>query len=437
MTPLPAFDVSHRYSSRGRKIVTEGEVTRVMLSTALGKDKVALVVLVTCLFTTSLGVGLIVPLLPVYAESLGASGLWIGLIFGANPFIRATLMLVFGSLSDRRGRKRFITLGLMGYFCVSLSFVLASRAIHLLLLRLLQGAFSAMVTPVARAYAGDLSPPGREGAVMGLVNFGFFAGFGAGPVLGGILADQLGMNAPFYGMAILSILSAATVHMLVPERPPRSTGQGEETRSLNGPTMLRNDVVRGLIAVRGLVALGRGIFSTLLPLLGRLTLGLTGTEVGLVVTTRALLSSLLQPACGALADRHNRKWLVTGGIVLAPLALYAVPFARELGQLMAAAAMLGISAGVSVPAATAIAVDQGRQYGMGSVMGLIGMCQSFGMAGGAVIGGALRDLVGVGGAFQAASILSVMGIVLFLWHTRHYHFDPRGSSARNLARKLQ
>ncbi|MFO8060997.1 MAG: MFS transporter [Bacillota bacterium] len=388
-----------------------------------------LTALVLAMFSMNVGVSLIMPLLPIYSESLGASGFLVGAIFAANPFVRGAMMATFGSLADRREKKAILRVGLMGYVAVALGFILAATAVHLLILRILQGVVSAMLAPVARAYAGQMSPRGRQGAVMGTMNAGFFAGFAAGPLIGGVLADLFGMDAPFLAMAGLGTLALILVHRSVPQQYP-APNSGAERRSEVSQMfkMLRNDIIRGLLLMRSSVAMGRGIFSALLPLFAQMVLSLSSTQIGLVVTLRALLSSLLQPGFGRVADRHNRKWLAVGGFALAPLAFFLIPYSRSMGHLLLLTGMLGLSTGISVPALTSLTVDRGRVYGMGRLMGMEGMFQSFAMATGSILGGTAMDLFGFDRAFTAAAVISAAGLLCSQWFLRGY--TERATTAR-------
>ncbi len=386
--------------------------------------------LIIAMFSVNFGVGMIIPLLPIYSEAMGASGLMIGLIYGANPFVRGASMLTFGSLADRRGKKMFLELGMTGYLLAAVGFVFASTPIHLLSLRVGQGLLSAMIAPVARAYAGQLSPARFEGRIMGMINAGFFAGFAAGPLVGGVLADGFGMTAPFMAMAMLSGAAAIMVYLFVPDQGPAAVGSGGPKRTERDRyfEMMRNDTVRGILAIRSSVAMGRGIFSALLPIFAQGIVGLSSAQVGLVVSVRPLLSAVLQPGFGRVADRHNRKWLAVGGFLLAPLAFFLVPWTSNLAQLLLLACLLGLSTGISVPAATSIAVDRGREYGMGRIMGLEGMWQSFAMAIGSTAGGAFLDGFGYSNAFRAAGAIGFAGIGLSLYFLRNYqdtHLIPR------------
>ena len=147
-------------------------------------------ILALSIFSSLLGSGIIAPLLPLYADSLGASGVWLGAIFAGFAVSSTISTPIFSKLSDRQGRKRYISTGLFFFGVTSVGFIWASSVYELTLIRFLQGIAGGMIIPIARAYIGDLAPEGEEGKWMGYSNAAFFAGFGVGPLLGGVLAER-------------------------------------------------------------------------------------------------------------------------------------------------------------------------------------------------------------------------------------------------------
>jgi MFS family permease len=379
-------------------------------------DRKAFYALLLAMLTTSLGVGLIVPLLPVYAQTLGASGFWIGLIFGANPLVRGLFTLIMGSLADRRDKKTLMIAGLAGYAVAAFGFMLSTSPAQLFLARVAQGAFSAMVMPVARAYAGELAPKGREGVTMGQFALAFTLGFAFGPLAGGTLNDLYGLAAPFWGMAGMSLTACLFVWRFVPRRPAtrRAARRGLDLRPLADRQIV------GLIAGRMFVELGRGIFSALMPLIGASVLGLSSAQTGFVVTLRSATESTMQPLSGKAADRFNRRSICQLGFLIMPVALLLTPGITSYAGLGACAVLLGMGAGISVPAAAAIAVDKGRTYGMGSMMGIDSTAQALGMAAGSTLGGTLMELYSTRVAFVAAAALALCGLTVFTVLTRGY-----------------
>ena len=233
-----------------------------------------------------LGVGIIVPLLPFYAESLGASGLWIGVIFSGFSISRSIFMPIVGRWSDKKGRKIFIAIGLLIYALISLGYILSDSVADLVTVRLIQGFSAAMIIPIAFAYIGEISPKDREGRYMGIFSVSLFAGFGLGPLLGGVLYDQFGLDADFYAMGGLCWLAFFLVLLLLPEL--HLYRKFEHPRSYI--EIIRSPLTKGLIFFRFSTAFTRGLLITFVPLFAHSSLGLTSSQTGIILSSNKLLT---------------------------------------------------------------------------------------------------------------------------------------------------
>ena len=178
-------------------------------------------ILVLSIFSSMLGVGIIAPLLPLYAENLGATGIGLGIIFGGFSISRAIIMPIAGRLSDQSGRKLILGIGLLAFAIISPGYLWADSVIDLSLVRFFHGIAAGMIIPIAQAYVGDISPEGEEGKWMGYFNASFFAGFGFGPLMGGALTEHFGMNVAFYSMGGLNLLAFLVAVLLLPESSRR------------------------------------------------------------------------------------------------------------------------------------------------------------------------------------------------------------------------
>ncbi|MBW1863565.1 MAG: MFS transporter [Deltaproteobacteria bacterium] len=126
-------------------------------------NKKAFAVIAFSMFVSMLGFGIVVPLLPIYADKLGATGLEIGIMYAAFgithaiflPFMHAIFLPFIGKLSDRMGRKIFLCLGLLSLTFVSIGFIWVQNAFHLIVIRTMQGIATTMHLPIAQAYVGD------------------------------------------------------------------------------------------------------------------------------------------------------------------------------------------------------------------------------------------------------------------------------------------
>jgi MFS family permease len=371
-------------------------------------------ILALSIFSSMLGVGLIAPILPLYAESMGATG--IGVIFASFSISRTVFIPIIGRLSDRWGRKVFICPGILAYALISIGYVWAAQVPELTLIRLLHGAAAGMIIPIAQAYIGDLAPNGQEGTWMGYFNAAFFMGFGFGPLMGGILSDSLGINASFYGMGILNLLAFFFALCFLPEiRHRRNEIVG---RRAPPEGMRKSGAVKGLFGYRLAYALGRGSFTCFLPILASAYLGLTFSQIGLLIAVNIMLMSLLQTRFGKIADRHDRRALVVCGSLINAAFLLLIPLCGTFWQLLILCTTGALGGSISMPAASAITVDEGRKYGMGSTIGMFTMAMSIGMCAGPILGGGIADALGVSSVFYFGGIMGILGAGVFAWFTR-------------------
>jgi DHA1 family multidrug resistance protein-like MFS transporter len=371
-------------------------------------------VLALSIFASMLGVGIIVPLLPLYAENLGANDIWIGIIFASFSISRAIISPLVGRLSEHRGRKLFLSIGLISSAIISLGYM-SNSLWGLTLVRLLHGAASGMIQPIAQAYIGDISPKGEEGKWMGYFNAAFFTGFGFGPLMGGALTDNFGGNASFFAMGGLNLLAFLIVVFLLPEIRQRK----EASRPIPSfQEMGASGMVKGLFSFQLVFALGRGVFTAFLPIFAGIYLGLSPTLIGILVAVNILLMSLLQPYCGHIADRFNRTALVAISSLVAAVSLALIPLGGNFWQLLGICALGGISGAIATPAASALSVDEGRRFGMGPTMAILAMAFAIGMGVGPLLGGVIADFISVNSAFYFGAAFGLIGTGLFIWFAR-------------------
>ncbi len=372
-------------------------------------------ILALSIFSSMLGVGIIAPLLPLYAENLGAAGVWLGIIFASFSVSRAIFMPIIGWLSDRYGRKSFMVAGLFVYSVISLGYIWAGDVYQLTLVRLIQGAAAGMIIPIAQAYVGDISPEGEEGTWMGYFNTAFFTGFGVGPLMGGALTDHFGMDVAFYSMGGLNLLAFLVAILFLPGIQQRKTPSHSR---LSFKEMGSSGVVKGLFSYRLSFAIGRAAFSCFLPIFATIYMGLTPTFIGILLAVNILLMSLLQLYSGGIADRFNRRILVVLGSLISFSFLASVPLLHNFWQLLGLCSFGAIGGAISMPAASALTIDEGRKFGMGSTMAIFAVAMSIGMAIGPILGGVIVDTLNIDSVFYFAAAMGFVGTTLFMWFTR-------------------
>lgn len=372
-------------------------------------------ILALSIFSSMLGVGIISPLLPLYAEQMGATGIWIGTIFAGFSISRTIVMPIVGRLSDRSGRKLFLSIGLLGYAIISLGYIWANSVTELTLVRLIHGVASGMILPIAQAYVGDISPEGKEGTWMGYFNAAFFTGFGFGPLMGGVLTDYFGMNIAFYAMGGLNLLAFLLVIFFLPE-----IGQGKTPASPRASfkQMSTSSMMKGLFSFRLSFSIGRGILATFLPVFAGIYIGLSSTLIGMLLAVNILLMSLLQVYGGNIADRFNRRALIIVGSLINLTYLALIPLGGNFWQLLGICALGGVGGAIALPAASALTVVEGRRFGMGSTIAVFAMAFSIGMVIGPLVGGVIVDFANINSVFYFGAAIGLIGTILFIWFTK-------------------
>ncbi len=365
-------------------------------------------VLAFAIFVSMLGLGIIAPVLPLYAKTLGANGVWVGAIFAGFAISRSVFMPFVGRLSDKTGRKTFISTGLFLYGVSCLGFIYATDFIVLFCVRILQGFCSAMIVPIAQAYVGEISPPEREGSYMGQFNVAIFCGMGFGPFIGGFIHDWAGVNADF---ALMGLLCAVSFLLVLVYLPVGSEAAIRKAEPLAYRSLLRLRQVQGVLWFRFINAFLRGSVMSFLPILGSATLGLNGFQIGTAVSTGVLVTSFLQYPCGKLADRFNRKTLLLVGNLLYAFSIALFPLAPNFWLLLAVSFFSGVLAAVPLPAATALIVEDGKKYGMGSLIALFNVAMSLGLGGGPLVCGLIHDLLGTSEVFYFSAVLGILGTI--------------------------
>lgn len=366
------------------------------------------------MFAAITGVGIVVPLLPVYAHDLGASGIYIGLIFGSFSISRTFFLPYFGRLSDKKGRKPFIVAGLFAYAVVSVAFILSKTVESLIFIRFMQGIGSAMVMPVVQAYIGEITPPGREGFTMGMFNMSLFFGLSIGPLMGGVINDLMGLNSAFMFMGALSLIGFfLSLVFLPPTKTERIVSRERELVSWK--TLLQDREIAGMFLFRFAHTTCIGIIWGFMPVFADSEFSISSSLIGVLLMLMVSISGLLHVPMGILADRINKNFLVLTGGLITCFTVYLFAWQTNVCGLILNSIIFGLGGGVSMPALMALAVLKGSESGvMGSVMALLTMAHSMGMLAGSLLAGVIMDYLELRKAFPFGAGIMFLGLLSFL-----------------------
>ena len=253
-----------------------------------------------------IGIGMVVPVRVLYAQSQGATLAIIGAMASAYLVSNFLFQYPSGWLADRWGRKPMMIFSLLGQAGLSVVYLFISDPVLFVALRFAEGAVAAAFLPSARAMIADATPAEKRGEAYGIFNAFFNVGFLLGPALGGLIAG-LGYTPPFIGAALFRLVALLLILILI--RPQVKREQREEA----APVSLRALFALPL-AASYLLAFGDflyiGFDITLVPLWMHDHLGASVTWIGVSYLLWSVPGVLLAPIAGRIADRKRRSTMM-------------------------------------------------------------------------------------------------------------------------------
>jgi MFS family permease len=368
-------------------------------------------VLLLSVFMAMVGLGIISPIMPNYASDLGATGVYIGLIYSGFSLSRALLQTPVGRLADTYSKKKIIVAGLIIYTIISVVYTYVTSPEMLIIVRVFHGVGSSMMMPVAMAYAMNMTPKGEEGKYMGYLNTALFSGFGAGPFIGGYIYENYSTAMVFNTMSVLVAISLILTVLLVPDE--ESLGVKRREKPVPISKILGNRTLSSILIYRAVNALGRGTIMSFLPLFAVQILGLSSTYIGIILSTGIFLNAFLQTPMGILADRVNKSKLLIGGGLVGAVGYFYMVQTGTIAEIFVARMIVSIGGALSLPAVTAIMAEEGRELGSGSTVGVFNTAMSIGQIVGPVFSGYLLDVYGMGSVFYFSGVISVLSVIAF------------------------
>ena len=265
------------------------------------------------IFLDSVGYGLVVPVLPLYARQLGASDFAIGFLFAAYAIALCLAAIPLGILSDRFGRNPFVLFGMFAMSGAFVFYALAGSYPLLVIARALDGLTAAATWSAALALIGDRFPDSEMGSKMGWTMSAAAIGAIAGPLLGGVLSDSLGYRAPFYTIAV-ACFAGGCVALFLEEKQVARRALSTGWRMLRPVFTNRNVMIACLVTL--VTTTGLGLLEPILPIYLRNTFNLSRTVIGLAFGVTMLFYAVASPLSGMLYDRTGRRKPILGGLLL-------------------------------------------------------------------------------------------------------------------------
>jgi MFS transporter, DHA1 family, tetracycline resistance protein len=369
-----------------------------------------LVVIFLTIFVNLVGFGIIVPLLPFYAETFGASPLAVGLLFAVFSLAQLVAAPVLGDLSDRYGRRPVLILSLAG---TVISFVMMANAQTLQMLfvaRIVDGLSGGNIS-TARAYVADVTEPQDRSRVYGILGAAFGLGFILGPALSAVFA-RISYTAPIWAAAVITMVALLLAVFWLPETVHRTAASsGAPFRHL-GRLMRRGDLRRVLV-IDFVYWLSFAVFQTTFALFAARRFGFDAPQTGYFFAAFGLLGALVQvtlirPVVGRLGDKGTFMM----GLALAASGLVAAALTHSVPLFALALVPLAFGIGFGHPTMSSLVSRAARGDEQGRVQGAASAIESLGRTIGPVWGSASLQRYGEAMPYVTAAIFLVMTLVL-------------------------
>ena len=342
--------------------------------------------ILSIVFIDLIGFGMIIPILPLYAQRFQATEWQIGLLLASYSFMQFLASPVLGWFSDRFGRKPVLLCSLAGS---AAGYFLMANAASLTILfsaRILAGVAGASVG-TASAYIADITPPENRSKRIGLIGAAFGVGFVLGPAIGGILS-HFSVIAPFWFAGILSVLNAILMWIVLPE-PEGHTARQKGPSNLNDILEQAGSWRLGVITITYFIAIaGFAIVTVIYPQVSNRRFGLNQSQISYIFVMMGLIGAAIQGGgIGRLSKRFGDANLAITGFALMAVSMMLMPLAGSVPIFLLFSAGLAIGNSLSQPTVNALASKGASAALQGRVLGIVQSAGSLGRVFGPVIAG--------------------------------------------------
>jgi DHA1 family multidrug resistance protein-like MFS transporter len=360
------------------------------------------------------GFTLVMPFLPLYFQQLGMTdmgeiALWSGLSLGVTPAVTALMSPLWGRLADRVGRKIMIERSLASFVVVMAAMAFVTKAWHIFALRTIQGLFAGYGA-MTLAMAADSAPRERTAEAIGIVQTAQRLGPALGPVIGGTVAQIVGLRHAFFVTASFYFVALVLVAVTYRE-PPRTTHppDGKHQRVTFRNVLAFENFILLMVVVFGLQFVDRSFGPVL---------SLFVTELGTAADRVPLISGALfsvvagcaavgNHLCGGLLRRASPRAVIAGAASAAALGTLAYTFAGSLGVIVFGTIVFGVAIGVATTAAYTAATGVVPAGARGAGFGLLTTASLTGLALSPIASGLLGAV-----SIRAVFLLDTIGLLI-------------------------
>ena len=379
-----------------------------------------LVVLFVTVFIDLIGFGIVLPLLPFYAQHFGANALLVGLLSTSFSLMQLLFAPVWGRLSDLVGRRPVILVGLLGSSISYLTFALAPSLTILFLSRILAGIAGANIS-TAQAYIADSTQPENRAKGMGLIGAAYGLGFTVGPAIGGILS-QYGYAVPAFLASALALANFGAAWWLLPESRNPSEVTYRIERGLNWQrlrTGIQHPELGVFLILFFIATFAFANLEATFALMTARKFGFDARANGYLFAYIGVLITVVQGGLtGRLAKRFGERRLISVGLFCMIFGLGLLPYSLGLKSLLLVLVILVGGQGSTNPSISSLISQSASTEDQGGILGVAQSLASLARILGPIWGGFTFDALGFQYPYLTGSLFMAVAFSLSLLAAR-------------------
>ncbi|MBZ5560134.1 MAG: MFS transporter [Acidobacteriia bacterium] len=369
-----------------------------------------LLIIFLTIFVNLVGFGIIIPLLPFYAETFGASPIVIGLLFAVFSLCQLAAAPALGDLSDRHGRRPILIFSLAGTVVSFVMLALAHSIVMLFAARIVDGLSGGNIS-TARAYVADITAPKDRAKAYGLIGAAFGLGFILGPAMSGVLA-RISYTAPIWAAAGITLVATVMAWLWLPETVHRAhAGTGNPFRYL--PELWGRPLVRRILLIDFVYWFSFAIFQTTFALFAARRFGFDVPKTGYFFAAFGVLGAIVQGGLiRPIVHRLGDKSTFLLGLGFGAAGCVAVAAAHTVALFALALVPLALGIGFGHPTMTSLVSLAGRGDEQGRVQGAASAVESLGRTMGPVWGNASLQQINEAAPYVSAAAFLLITLAM-------------------------
>lgn len=365
------------------------------------------------LFIVFLGVGLVIPVMPMLQESMHLSGTTMGLLVSVFAISQLIASPITGIISDKFGRKKLIAIGMLIFSLSELIFGLGHTVSWLYFSRALGGIAAALIMPSVTAYVADVTTLEERPKSMGLVSAAISGGFIIGPGLGGFIA-HFGMRVPFFVASLLGLIGCILAVFILKE-PERKLVHGQVMKKGAFMDVLKNPVFTFPFVVILISSFGLQAFESIYSIMAVINFGFSTTEIAMIITFSGSLALIFQIVFfDGVIRLMGEVGLIRVSFFASAISIGIIAFTNNNWIVIASTFVAFLAFDLLRPAITTYLSKRAGDM-QGTVNGLNSTFTSFGNIFGPMVAGSLFDLNHFYPYYVSSLVLLLTAFLSMFW----------------------